>query len=68
MQGIAGEIGLGPMFQLATVSRAVDVSSNVFMRSHSLAVGLSIPGVLPPCCLRFGGWMYMERRMGEAGG
>ena len=39
----------------------------LLVRSRLLAVGLSIPGVLPPCCSRFGGWMYRVGRKEEAG-
>ncbi|MCX6698387.1 MAG: hypothetical protein NTV68_00440 [Methanomicrobiales archaeon] len=57
VQGIAGDIGLGPATVLARVSRAGDGPSNVLVRSHSLAVGLSILGFASPVLFVVGGWM-----------
>jgi len=49
------------------VYRDRDISSNVFVRSHSLAVGLVIPGFASPVLFVIGGWMYREGRKEETG-
>jgi hypothetical protein len=36
------------------------------VRSHSVAVGLSIPGFASPVLFTIGGWMYREGQMVEA--
>ena len=56
VQGIAGDIGLGLVIKLATVSRAAIIPVQP-LRSHSLAVGLSIPGLAFPVLFAVGGWM-----------
>lgn len=38
----------------------------VLVRSHSVAVGLSIPGFASPVLFTIGGWMYREGQMVEA--
>ncbi|MCX6698384.1 MAG: hypothetical protein NTV68_00425 [Methanomicrobiales archaeon] len=64
VQGIAGEIGLGPAIQLAMVSRASDYLPNQLLRSYSLAVGLSFMVWLPPCCSRLAAGCTGEAKVG----
>ena len=42
-------------------------SSNVFVRSHSFAIGLAILGFASPVLFVIGGWMYGEGQREETG-